>query len=230
MSINFFNRTIYNKDGSMNYERASKYFGLTQSDLHFYYKGRFDLIDSVTLLSGVFVGYHPTSKNPMFYAPWDMKTCYHSSDDLKLIYGLATNHHCVPDWSTYDYFIMDANGKILFSNCEISQTIDENGIIHLKSKIGYDLDHYIYPAERKKYGYKSYYAYGRSLNDLNQHIEMLLERKVIKKPKDFKRGFSKTTETPLNSNAPFERQWLNCLFLFSTKHAENFFHKTIYKP
>ena len=205
MSINFFNRTIYNKDGSMNYERASKYFGLTQSDLHFYFKGRFDLIDSVTLLSGVFVGYHPTSKNPMFYAPWMMKTCYHSSDDLKYIYGLATNHHSVPDWSTYDYFIMDANGKILFSNFKVSRAIDENGILHLKSD-EHELNHFVYPAQRKKHGYKTYYAYGRSLNDVNHHIEMLLERKVVKKPKDFKRGFSKTTETPLNSNAPFERQ------------------------
>ena len=35
---------------------------------------------------------------------------------------------------------------------------------------------------------------------------MLLERKVIKKPKDFKKGFTKTKETPLAPNSPFERQ------------------------
>ena len=204
--INFLNKYLHNKDGSLNYARASKFYGLTQSDLHFFHKGRFDLIDSTSLMSGVFVAYHPTSKHPMFYAPWMMKTCYHSNDDLKYLYGLATNHHSVPDWDTYDYLIMDANGEILFSNFKVSRTIDENGVLHLKSD-EHELDHFVYPAQRKKYNYKHYYAYGRTLNDVNEHIKMLMDKKIIKKPENFKKGFTKTSETPLNVvNIPFERQ------------------------
>lgn len=195
----------YNRDGSINYDRLSRLVGLTKSDLIFQAKNNFNLIDSASLMSGVFVGYHPTSKSPMFFAPWDMRTCYHSNDDLKRIYGLATNNFPVPDWSTYDYFIMDASGKILYTNCAISQTIDENGVVHLQTD-DYSLNHFVYPAERRKFNYKHYFCYGCSLEELNKHIKDFTECKIIKKPKNFQKGFSKTAEKTLNHHSLLEKQ------------------------
>lgn len=187
MGDKFFRWYCYNKDGSMNYERASKFFGLSKSDLIFFRKIETYPIEKTTLMSGVFVGYHPTSENPVFFAPWNLKTCYHSKKDLsfiqKLIYGVPE-----PIGETYDYFIMDAEGKMLFKNCNISQTINENGVIHLKFE-DENLDYFVYPAERKGISYKSYYCYGNSFEALNSHIKDLIKEKIILKPKDFHKGF-----------------------------------------
>ena len=40
-----------------------------------------------------------------------------------------------------------------------------------------------------------------NVKDLNSHIKSLIERKIISKPKDFKKGFSKTNETPFGKSA-----------------------------
>ena len=192
MKLNLFRAYCYNKDGTMNYERASKYFGLTKSDLHFWRNGHFSLIDTPTLMSGVMVGYRPTSNNPMFYAPWMMQTCYHSNDDLKRIYDIVTRRN-TPDWSTYDYFIMDCNGRMIYRNFDLKESIDENGVIHLLSP-DHDLNALVYPAERKKYPYKHFYCYGRGFKELNNHIRDVADAKIIKTPKDFKKGFEQTAE------------------------------------
>ena len=94
---------------------------------------------------------------------------------------------------------MNSEGKILSSNLNIEQSIDENGIIHLKSD-DLSLNHLVYPAERKQYSYKKHFCYGKNFNDLNSHIKALVEKKVISKPKDFKKGFSQTTQTPIQTN------------------------------
>lgn len=195
----------YNRDGSINYDRLSRLAGLTKSDLIFQAKNNFNLIDSASLMSGVFVGYHPTSKNPMFFAPWIMKTCYHSNEDLKYINGLVTKQYDVPDWATYEYFIMDSSGKMLYKNCNVSQAIDESGVIHLQTD-DYSLNHFVYPAERKKYKYKNFYCYGSSFDDLNSHIKSLSGSKIITTPKHFKKGFSKTAEITLNNHSSLEKQ------------------------
>lgn len=189
MDFSLYRAVCYNKDGTMNYERASKFFGISKNDLCFWHKGHFSLIDTPTLMSGVFVGYRPTSNNPMFYAPWTMKTCFHSNDDLNYIYRLVNRQGFVPDWATYDYFVMDASGRILFRNFEIDKTIDENGVIHIVSP-KHDLDNLVYPAERRKFAYKHQFCYGRSFDELNHHVKMMAESKIIRKPKHFKKGFS----------------------------------------
>jgi hypothetical protein len=156
-------------------------------------------------MSGVQVGYHPTSKSPMFFAPWIMQTCYHSKEDLHYMRELILGRPNSPPWATYEYFIMNADGQILYSNCDIKHSIDENGVIHLKSQDN-NLDHYVYPANRKKYNYKKVYCYGSTYKSLNSHIVSLSEKKIITPPKHFKKGFSKTSETPLNSASFIERQ------------------------
>ena len=200
-----FRAYCFDKNGKLNYDRASKFFGYTKNDLYFLSNNNFEYLDSPTLMSGVQVGFHPTSKSPMFFAPWVLQTCYHSQKDLHYIRQLITNHPDAPKWSTYEYFIMNSNGKILYKNCDISQTIDESGIIHLKTENG-ELNHFVYPAERKKYNYKSYFCYGRSLESLNSHIKSLHDKKIIKLPKQFKKGIKKTPEHPLNCEAEKEKQ------------------------
>ena len=194
MALDIFKRYHFNKDGSINYERSSKSLGMTQSDLYYLHKGNFEYIDSATLMSGVLVGYHPTSKNPMFFAPWMMETCYHSKDNLRYIRNVITGNG-TPSWETYDYFIMDASGKILFKNFDLTTKIDENGVIHLSTD-DCSLNAMVYPAPRTKYPYKHYFCYGRDLNDLNKHIRMVADKKITKLPKHFKKGF---TKTPLHS-------------------------------
>ena len=200
-----FRAYCFDKNGKINYDRASKYFGFSKSDLYFMSHNDFEYLDSPTLMAGVQVGYHPTSKSPMFFAPWFLQTCYHSQKDLQHIRDLISNRPDSPKWSTYEYFIMASNGKILYKNCDISQTIDENGIIHLKTEES-SLNHFIYPAERKKYNYKRYFCYGRDLNDLNSHIKSLHEKKIIKLPKQFKKGIPKTPEHSLNNEDAKEKQ------------------------
>ena len=190
MKLDLINKRYYNKDGTMNYEKASRHFGLSKSDLQFFHKGHFSLIDTPTLMTGVFVGYRPTSNNPIFHSPWRMQTCYHSNEDLSRIYGIVTGSS-YPAWSTYDYFIMDSSGKMLYKNFKIEQTVDENGVIHLVSP-EHGLDNVVYPAERRKYGYKCYYCYGKDMKSLNDQIKYIANAKVIKTPKHFKKGFVKT--------------------------------------
>ena len=187
MGLNLFKSNYYNKDGTMNYDRASKFFGLSKSDLQFFHKGHFPFIDAPTLMSGVMVAYRPTSTNPMFHSSWIMKTCYHSNSDLKYINDIITKQN-VPEWATYDYFIMDASGRILYKNCDVKKTVDENGVIHLDSD-EHQLNHVVYPAERKKYTYKHYYCCGKDMRDLNEQIKELTNSKIIVKPSHFKRGF-----------------------------------------
>ena len=193
MKFSLYRAFCYNKNGTMNYERASKWFGLSPSDLRFWNKGHFSLIDTPTLMSGVFVCYRPTSKNPMFYAPWVQKTCFHSNDDLNYIYRLVNRPGFVPDWATYDYFIMDSTGRVLFRNFEFDKSIDENGVIHLSSP-EHDLDDLVYPAEGKKYAYKHQFCYGRGFKELNNHVRMMADAKVIRTPKHFKKGFEQVEE------------------------------------
>lgn len=190
MKLKFLKSYYYDKNGKINYEKASKHFGLSKSDLQFFHKGHFSLIDTPTLMTGVLVGYRPTSNNPMFYSPWRMQTCYHSNDDLSRIYGIITGSS-YPAWSTYDYFIMDSSGKVIYTNFKMNQQIDENGVIHLTAP-EHGLDNVVYPAERRKYGYKCYYCYGKDMKSLNEQIKYVADAKVIKLPKHFKRGFVKT--------------------------------------
>ncbi len=200
-----FRAYCFDKDGKLNYDRASKVLGYTKSDLRLILKNDFKFIDSSDLMAGLQVGYHPTSKSPIFFAPWILQTCYHSKEDLKYMRDLICRRPDAPSWATYDFFIMNTEGKILYQNCDISQTIDKNGIIHLKTKDG-DLNHLVYPAERKKYPYKKFYCYGSTFQSLNSHIKSLSEKKIIRLPKHFKKGFSKTSETPLNNASFIERQ------------------------
>ena len=203
MKLHTLGRYHLNKDGSINYERTSKSLGMTQSDLYFLHKGRFDYIDAPTLMAGVFVGYHPTSTSPIFFAPWMMETCFHSNKDLRRIREIITREN-TPHWSTYDYFIMDCNGKILYKNFDMQSTIDENGVIHLTSS-DYSLNDMVYPATRKKYPYKYFYCYGRTFDSLNKHIKDVADAKIIKLPKHFKKGFSKTPCHPFDTQQSFER-------------------------
>lgn len=200
-----FRAYCFDKNGKFNCDRASKFLGYTKSDLRLILKNDFKFIDSPDLMAGLQVGYHPTSKSPIFFAPWILKTCYHSKEDLKYMRDLICRRPDAPSWATYDFFIMNAEGKILYKNCDISQTIDENGIIHLKTKDG-DLNHLVYPAERKKYPYKKFYCYGSTFQSLNSHIKSLSEKRIIRLPKHFKKGFSKTSESPLTSQTYIEKE------------------------
>ncbi|MBQ7917479.1 MAG: hypothetical protein IJ310_01530 [Clostridia bacterium] len=96
MKFDLFRAYCFDKKGNMRYDRASKWMGLTPSDLYFWHKGHFDLINTATLMSGVFVGYRPTSKSPIFYAPWRFDTCYHSNEDLRRIREIVTKKN-TPD-------------------------------------------------------------------------------------------------------------------------------------
>ena len=196
---------FYNKDGSINYDRASKQLNISKNDLVFWHKKNFSLIDTPTLMSGVLVAYRPTSNNPLFYAPWIMKTCFHSNKDLGYIYRVVTRPAYVPDHETYDYFIMDASGKILFKNFELDKNIDKNGIIHLSSP-NHDLDNLVYPAQNRQFAYKHIFCYGRSIDELNDHLKSLTSAKIIKKPKDFKKGFTITDENNLDNTCLFVKQ------------------------
>ena len=197
MKSNLLN-TYCDKNGNVNYKRASKFFGISPDDLCFWHKGYFNLIDTITLMSGVFVGYRPTSDNPMFYASWTMKTCFHSNDDMNYIYRLVMRLGNLPDWATYDFFVMDASGRILFKNFEIDKSVDENGVVRLHSN-GHGLQYMIYPAEKRKFNYKHHFCYGKDFKELNKHIVGLTDAKIIKKPKHFKKGFSETKNLEMES-------------------------------
>ena len=129
-----FRAFCFDKNGKMNYDRASKFLGYTKNDLYFMSHNDFEYLDTPTLMSGVMVGFHPTSTSPIFFAPWFFQTCYHSQKDLKYIRDIIINRPDAPKWATYEYFIMNADGKILYKNCDITQTVDENNVIHLKTK------------------------------------------------------------------------------------------------
>ena len=186
---NFFSHFCYDKNGKLNYDRASKYLGISKNDLYFMLSQSFEYLSASTLMSGVMVGFHPTSKNSIFQSPWILRTCHHSQEDLQYMRRIISNHPHAPDWSTYDYFIMDTSGVILYKNCHIDQSIDNNGVIHLQTKDS-DLNHFIYPADRKKYPYKKHFCYGRTYQSLNSHIEDLSSKKIITTPKHFKHGFT----------------------------------------
>lgn len=190
MKFDLFRTYSFDKKVDMRHNYTGKQMNLSPSDLCFLHKGHFDLIDTATLMSGVFVCYRSTSNNPGFYAPWIKKTCFHSNNDMSYIYRLVKRPGNIPDWATYDYFIMDASGKILFKNIEIDKTIDKNGVIHLSSP-EHDLDELVYPAERKKYSYKHHFCHGREFKELNRQIVGMVDSKIIKTPKNFKKGFSK---------------------------------------
>lgn len=202
-----FRAFCYDKNGKFNYDRASKFMGYTKSDLIFLCKNSSHIIEQHKLMTGVFVGFHPTSKSPIFFAPWQLRTCYHSKEDLEYIERTVWGKPDAPSWATYEYFIMDACGNILFKTPKLKfdQTIDENGVIHLKSDEG-DFNYYIYPVDRKKYAYKKHFCYGSTYKSLNAHITTLAEKKFIKPPKHFKKGFSKTPEHPFGESQSFEKQ------------------------
>lgn len=204
MALNIFKRYHFNKDGSINYDRSSKSLGMSKSDLIFMHKGRPDVVDTPQLISGVFVGYHPTSTSPMFFAPWIMQTCYHSNKDMSHLRDIIYHRHA-PDWSTYDYFIMDSSGKVLYKNFDITTKQDENGVIHLSSPDG-SLCHAVYPAQHKQYPYKRFFCYGRDIADLNRHINMAADKKIIKKPKHYHHGFTKTPLHPVGYQNSIEKQ------------------------
>jgi len=189
MKINLLKPHYLNKDGSVNYKRASNALNMSQNDLRYFYTNNFGLIDSATLMTGVLVACRPTSQNPIFYAPWNFKTCYHSNNDLSYIYNLVIKPAYIPDWETYDYFIMDASGHVLYKNFDFDKTIDKNGVIHLSSS-QHDLDKLVYPATKTNYHYKHYFCYGRTIEELNDHIKNMAGAKLIKRPKNFKKGFS----------------------------------------
>ena len=202
-----FRAYCFNRNGKLNYDRASKFLGYSKSDLIFMMKHDFPHIDYQNLMTGVYVGFHPTSKSPIYFAPWQLQTCYHSQEDLKFMDRLIWEKESEPSWATHEYFIMDADGKILFKtfDLDITQTIDENGVIHLKTPDG-NLNEFIYPAELKKYPYKRHFCYGRNLKSLNSHITTLCEKKYINKPKNFKKGFFNTPERPLGEPSNLEKQ------------------------
>ena len=192
MGDRFFRWYCYNKDGSLNYERMSKFLGMTKSDLIFSRKTESFPLDKILHMSGVFVGVHPTSTSSIFYAPWQMRTCYHSEEDLRYIQKLISRR-LGAEWETYEYFIMDSSGKIIDKNCDISQSIDENGVIRLDLNDG--LEYFVYPAQRKKISYKHYFCYGSTLDGLNSHIKKLVQEKITLKPENFKNGFTKLDST-----------------------------------
>ncbi len=193
MKRNLLKPHYLNKDGSINYNRASKSLNMSQNDLYFFHKGHFDLIDSATLMTGVLVACRPTSQNPLFYAPWNLKTCYHSNKDLVYIYNLVMKPAYIPDYETYDYFIMDASGRVLYKNFDFDKTINKNGVIHFSSP-QHDLDKLVYPTTKTNYHYKHYFCYGRTIDELNEHIKDMARAKLIKRPKHFKKGFSQTQD------------------------------------
>ena len=174
------------------YGRAGKDTNVEKSDLYFLQKRDFDIIEPTELMTGVFVGYRPTSNNSMFYAPWMMQTCYHSDDDLKHIYKLVKRSADMPDWITYDYFIMNASGKILLKNFDFDTSVDQNGVIRLSSP-EHNLKFYVYPAEKRNYSYKTHFCYGDDFDELNQHIKEMVSAKIVQVPKNFKKGFSETS-------------------------------------
>ena len=195
--------SLYKKDGSLDYEKASKLLGLTPSDLHFYLNDKSSLLDPTELLSGVFVGYQPLSESPIFMPYWMNQTCYHSKDDLRHIRHLLDGPE--PKWNNYNFFVMSSSGKILCKNFDLNVSVDENGIFHLTSN-DTKLNQLVYPASRTKYPYKKFFCYGKDFDELNKHIAMMISSKRISVPKNFKNGFSKTSEYPLTNGYGYEKQ------------------------
>ena len=179
-----------------NLDLKSKLWGMPKHDLLFLTKNNYTPISKIDLITGVLVGVRGTSPRPRFFSPWRLVTHYHAEDDLNYMYALINNTLDFPTGSSYNYFIMDIFGNILHSNCEISTTIDDNGIIHITSPSN-DLDQLAYPATQKRFKHKCYYCCGANIQDLNSHISALLEKNLIHKPKNFKKGFLPTPETPI---------------------------------
>ena len=162
--------------------------GLSKSDFSFLLNPSFTLIDSTTLISGVLTGYRPISKNTIFYAPWTLKTCHNTQQDLTYLYSLINNKKL--NGAAFEYFIMDAFGNILYSNCEISNVVDNHGIIHVSTHDS-SLDQFIYPAPLKECNYKFYYCHGKTPNGLNAQINQLYDQRIIEKPSLLKHVSSK---------------------------------------
>ena len=184
------------KNPQVNHERKMCLPGKYKNDLSFFTKNNYTPINKTSLMNGILVGYRLTSPTSMFDSSWTMQTCYHSQEEQKLISDLIYRSIDLPASNSYDFFIMDGFGNILFTNCLISKTIDENGIFHLSSQEK-KLDYFIYPAPRKKFGYKLYYCCGETFEELNNHINLLIDKKLISKPKNFKKGFTQTQESTL---------------------------------
>ena len=175
-----FNRTYKNKDGSINYERLSKFTGLAKADLLFLQKADFNLFDKVFLVSGVFVGKRPIVENSIFDSRWDLSTCYNRQEDLRYISKLITNHG--NDFNRpYEYFVMDSAGNIISSNCAISVIKDEQEKMHLTTDDG-SLSEYVYPAVLRDQKYKCYYCHDTSMEKLNNQIDTFADKKHIEKP------------------------------------------------
>lgn len=173
-----------------------KFWGMSASDLLFLTKNNYSPISKTNLISGVLVGFRGTSPNPRYFSPWRLATYYHADDELNHMSSLINNTIDLPSGSSYDYFIMDVFGNLLHSNCEISTKIDDNEIIHISSK-NHELDHVVYPAQTKQLKYKFYYCCGDNYEALNNHINALIEKNIIRKPKNFNNGFNPKKEQPI---------------------------------
>ena len=174
---------------TINYKRLSRSTRMAYSDLVFFHGNHYIPINKLTLITGVLVGFRSTSNHRIFYSPWKTETCHHSEKDIQYMYKLINHTLEMPSEMLYDYFIMDVFGNILFSNCEITSTIDENEIIHLTSNET-ELNKLIYPVQFKKYKYKCFYCCASSLEDLNNSVKNLVETGLVVKPKNFKKTFS----------------------------------------
>ena len=54
----------------------------------------------------------------------------------------------------------------------LDKDIDKNGIIRLSSP-NHDLDNLVYPAQNRQFAYKHIFCYGRSIDELNDHLKSL---------------------------------------------------------
>jgi hypothetical protein len=176
------------KDINMDYNNLNKATGMLPSDVSFWLESDFSLIDNALLVSGVLVGYHTISENKNFISFWNLKTCSNKPEDLAYISKLILNHGKDGN-SEYEYFIMDATGYVLNSNCLVSRSVSDQGVIHATTEDG-DLDQYIYPASIKQCKYKNYYCHASSVDKLNSQIQTYIDKDYIVKPSGFKKGFS----------------------------------------
>lgn len=175
-----------NKNNSIKHERLNRFSKFQKQDLTFVSKQAPTPIDQFALVEGVCVGLCPKSNDSLYLPVWNIRTCNYSDKDIVYINNLIHNWYGASEFSSYDFFVINSQGKVLSANCVFDTSIDKNGTIHLENK-AHKLDHYIYPADRKDYPLKKYYCFGRSLDELNKDLINFSKQNVITLPRNFKK-------------------------------------------
>ena len=93
-----------------------------------------------------------------------------------------------------DYVAISRDGEILKTNFDAVVTTDSHGVMKITAKSKPDLRHFVLPADSSSKNGRVFFINGENLKELNKSADRVVLNKIIKKPKNYKKGKGIITE------------------------------------